>query len=207
MKVLLINGSPREKGCTFTALSEAAASLVNNSIEIEIFHIGNRPVYGCAACRSCRETHRCVYDGDCSNELAEKMLAADGIIIGSPVYYAGPNGALCALLDRAFFSSQKELFAYKPAAAAVSCRRAGSTAALDRIIKYFTIANMTVVGSSYWSMVHGNTPEEVRKDLEGMQIMRRLGENMAFLLKTIQAGKATVSPNAPEVSVATNFIR
>ncbi|MCL2539667.1 MAG: flavodoxin family protein, partial [Oscillospiraceae bacterium] len=131
MKVLLINGSPHEKGCTYTALSEVAGSLAKNSIETEIYQIGSGPVYGCSACRTCRETNSCVcvLDGDCANELAEKMLAADGVIIGSPVYYAGPNGALCALLDRAFFSRTKEMFAYKPAAAVVSCRRAGSTAA------------------------------------------------------------------------------
>jgi len=207
MKVLLVNGSPREKGCTYTALSETASSLSKNLINAEIYHIGNKPVYGCAACRSCKDTNRCVYTGDCANELADKMLAADGIVIGSPVYYAGPNGALCALLDRAFFSSKKELFANKPAAAIVSCRRAGSTAALDRLIKYFTIANMMVVGSSYWNMVHGNTPEEVRQDIEGLQVMRRLGENMAFLLKTMDAAGPAVRPSSPETPVATNFIR
>lgn len=207
MKVLLINGSPRAKGCTYTALSEVAVSLNKNNIETEIYQTGNNPVYGCTACRGCRETERCRLDEDCVNDLAEKMLDCDGIVVGSPVYYAGPNGALCAILDRVFFSRPKERFAYIPAAAVVSCRRAGSTAALDRLYKYFTINNMTVVGSSYWCMVHGNTPDQVRLDLEGMQVMRRLGENMAFILKTGKAGRETISPCEPEPSVATNFIR
>lgn len=207
MKVLLINGSPRPDGCTYTALSEVSGSLKKNEIETEIFHIGNAPVYGCSACRLCKEANRCAFDGDCANELAEKMLIADGVVVGSPVYYAGPNGALCAILDRVFFSRPKERFAHIPAAAIVSCRRAGSTAALDRLNKYFTINSMTVIGSSYWNMVHGNTPEQVRQDLEGMQIMRRLGENMAFLMKTMQESKKIIAPGDVEPAIATNFIR
>lgn len=207
MKTLLVNGSPRKNGCTFTALSEIAGVLEKNGIESEIFQIGNAPVYGCAACNACRTSRKCIVNDDCANELAEKMLIADAIVIGSPVYYAGPNGALCALLDRAFYSTGGGRYAHKPAAAVVSCRRGGSTAAFDRLNKYFTINNMLVVGSSYWNMVHGNTPEEVRQDLEGLQVMRRLGENMAFLMKTLEAGKTTIHPNNPEPSIATNFIR
>ena len=146
-------------------------------------------------------------DSDCVNALSDRMIKADGIVVGSPVYYAGPNGALCAILDRAFFSSPKELFAKKIASAVVSCRRSGGTASLDRLLKYFTIANMTVIGSSYWNIVHGNTPSEVKEDLEGMQVMRRLGENMAYILKTFEATRGTVAPNEIEKPVSTNFIR
>jgi len=207
MKVILVNGSPREKGCTFTALSEVATALNKNGIETEIFQIGREPVSGCLACHGCRETKRCIIDNDCVNILAQKMIEADGIVIGSPVYYAGPNGALCSILDRVFFSTPKELYANKPVSAVVSCRRSGGTASLDRLTKYFTINNMTVIGSSYWNIVHGNTPDEVRQDLEGLQVMRRLGENMAFILKSIEAGKDSVVKNQPEKSIGTNFIR
>ena len=205
MKVLLVNGSPRPAGCTFTALTEVAGALNKNGIATEIFQIGTEPVSGCLACHGCRDTKRCVFDNDCVNTLAKKMIEADGIIIGSPVYYAGPNGALCSILDRAFFSTPKELYAYKPVSAVVSCRRSGGTASLDRLTKYFTIANMNVIGSSYWNIVHGNTPEEVKKDLEGMQVMRRLGENMAFLLKSIEEGK--IAKPQVEKGIGTNFIR
>ena len=207
MKVLLVNGSPRPNGCTFTALSEVATSLEKNDISTEIFQIGRDPVSGCLACHGCRQTKRCVIDSDCANALAEKMIQADGIVVGSPVYYAGPNGALCALLDRAFFSTDKEQYANKVASAVVSCRRSGGSASLDRLMKYFTIANMLVVGSSYWNIVHGNTPEEVKQDFEGMQVMRRLGENMAFLIKSMDLAKDTIEKNQPEKSVSTNFIR
>jgi len=207
MKVILINGSPRPAGCTFTALTEVASSLTKNGIETEIFQIGREPISGCLACHGCRTSGRCVIDTDCVNILAEKMIEADGIVIGSPVYYSGPNGALCSILDRVFFSTKKEQYAYKPVSAVVSCRRSGGTASLDRLTKYFTIANMTVVGSSYWNIVHGNTPEEVKKDLEGMQVMRRLGENMAFLLKNLEVGANHIEKPILEKSIGTNFIR
>jgi len=207
MKVILINGSPRPAGCTFTVLSEVASSLNRNDIETEIFQIGREPVSGCLACYSCRNTKKCFIDNDCVNTLAEKMIEADGIVIGSPVYYSGPNGALCSILDRVFFSTAKEQYAYKPVSAVVSCRRSGGTASLDRLHKYFTIANMTIVGSSYWNIVHGNTPEEVRQDLEGMQVMRRLGENMAYLLKNLEVGKDRIVKPQLEKSIGTNFIR
>ena len=188
MKVLLINGSPKEKGCTFTALSEVAGALEKNGVETEVFHIGTKPVRGCVACAKCKATGLCVFDDDVCNSLIEKINEADGIIVGSPVYFSGPNGVLCALLDRVFFSNYSSKFNHKPAAAVVSCRRAGSTAALDRLNKYFTIAQMPVVSSSYWNMVHGNAPEHVLLDLEGLQIMRTLGKNMAWMLKSIEAG-------------------
>ena len=207
MKVILVNGSPRPTGCTFTALSEVASVLSLNDIETEIFQIGGEPVSGCLACHACRETKKCCLEDGKVNLLAQKLIEADGMVIGSPVYYSGPNGALCSILDRVFFSTPKELYANKPASAVVSCRRSGGTASLDRLNKYFTINNMTVVGSSYWNIVHGNTPEEVRKDLEGLQVMRRLGQNMSYLFKSIEAGKGQIVKPIPEKSIGTNFIR
>ena len=207
MKTLLVNGSPHKGGCTFTALNEVSKSLIKNGIECEIFHIGNDPVRGCSACGRCKEIGRCVFDDDCANELAEKLIKADAMVIGSPVYYAGPNGALCALLDRVFYSRNKAVFAYKPAAAIMSCRRSGATATFDRLNKYFTIHNMFVVSSQYWNNVHGYVPKEVIQDLEGMQIMRQLGENMAYLMKMMENTKGAVEPSAFENRVSTNFMR
>jgi multimeric flavodoxin WrbA len=204
MKVLLVNGSPHKEGCTYTALAEVAGVLEKNGIETEIFHIGSKPVRGCIACGRCDELEHCVFDDDVCNELIKKILDADGVVIGSPVYYSGPNGALCAVLDRAFFSSSHK-FAHKPAAAVVSCRRGGATTAFDRLNRYFTISQMPVVSSQYWNMVHGFTPDDVRKDLEGLQIMRTLGNNMAWMLKSIRDGKQT--PPEREPKVMTNFIR
>ncbi|HWQ80620.1 MAG TPA: flavodoxin family protein [Anaerovoracaceae bacterium] len=204
MKVLLVNGSPHKEGCTYTALTEVAGALQKNGIETEIFHIGSKPVRGCIACGRCEELERCVFDDDVCNELIKKILDADGVVIGSPVYYSGPNGALCAVLDRAFFSSSHK-FAHKLAAAIVSCRRGGATTAFDRLNRYFTISQMPVVSSQYWNMVHGFTPDDVRKDLEGLQIMRTLGNNMAWMLKSIREGKQT--PPEREPWIMTNFIR
>ena len=203
MKALLVNGSPNKEGCTFTALSEVAGALEKNGIETEIFHIGTKPVHGCIDCRTCFKNGKCVFDDDVCNELSAKIEAADGIVIGSPVYFAGPNGALCALLDRAFFGA-KSRFRNKAAAAIVSCRRGGASAAFDRLNKYFTISQMPVVSSQYWNAVHGNSPDEVRRDLEGLQIMRTLGSNMAHLIKLITAGEAP--PAAEEKRYMTNFI-
>ncbi|MDR0425446.1 MAG: flavodoxin family protein [Clostridiales Family XIII bacterium] len=206
MKALLINGSPNKDGCTFTALAEVAGELEKNGIKTEIFHIGRGPFYGCSACFACDKIGKCAFDGDPCNEIAEKMKNADGVVIGSPVYYAGANGALCALLDRAFFSS-RGAFARKPGAAVVSCRRGGAGSAFDRLNKYFTISSMPVVSSQYWNAVHGNTPDEVRQDKEGMQVMRALGRNMAWLMNSIEASKGLVSEPETEPPVATNFIR
>ncbi|MDD4847885.1 MAG: flavodoxin family protein [Bacteroidales bacterium] len=204
MKVLLINGSPHQEGCTFTALSEVAQALNKNLIETEIFHIGTKPVHGCIACHQCNQLGKCVFEDDCANEMAQKMQAADGIIIGSPVYYAAPNGALCALLDRVFFQNGG-VFRGKPAAAVVSCRRGGASAAFDRLNKYFTISQMPVVASQYWNAVHGNVPDDVRQDKEGLQIMRTLGNNMAWLLKNLS--NAAVPMSEQEAFQRTNFIR
>jgi multimeric flavodoxin WrbA len=202
MSVLLINGSPHEKGCTYTALSEVAGELERNGFETEIYHIGNDPVNGCRACHGCRKTGFCVIDSDRCNEIIRLMHAAQGLVIGSPVYFAGINSALGALLDRAFFAARAHV-AYKPGAAVVSCRRGGAGSAFDRLNKDCTINNMPVVSSQYWNSVHGNTPDEVRQDAEGMQVMRVLGRNMAWLLKSIEAG----NPPTPEPPIKTNFIR
>ena len=192
LKVLLINGSPHKEGCTYTALSEVACALEKNDIETQIFHIGTKPVQGCTACHKCRDLKRCIYDDDVCNEMAELAVRSDGIVIGTPVYFAGANGALCALLDRMFVSVGQKLL-HKPGAAVVSCRRGGASAAFDRINKYFTIRQMPVVPSQYWNSVHGSVPEHVKKDQEGMQTMRTLGNNMAWLLKSIQKGEGPIS--------------
>ena len=204
MKVLLINGSPHKNGCTFTALNKVAGSLNKNGIESEIIHIGTKAIQGCIACGRCRETGKCAFRDEVYNELFEKIQEADGVVVGSPVYYAGPNGSLCAMLDRLFYSGSRYM-TNKPAAAVVSCRRGGASATFDRLNKYFTINQMPVVSSQYWNSVHGNTPEEVKQDLEGLQIMRTLGNNMAWMIKTMKDAKYTLPER--EKRVSTNFIR
>ena len=207
MHVLMINGSPHEKGCTYTALSEVAGQLEAQGIETVMFHIGSRPIQGCLGCGRCAETGHCIFTEDPVNTCVDLAKKADGIVIGSPVYYAGPNGSLCAFLDRMFFGKSGG-YAYKPGAAVVNCRRGGASAAFDRLNKYFTISNMPVVPSQYWNATHGRTPDEVEQDLEGMQIMRTLGRNMAWLLKCKEAGiNAGVPWPKLEPGVATNFIR
>lgn len=206
MKVLLLNGSTRENGCTYTALKEIADTLEENSVSTQIVHIGKGAVQDCTACMVCAQTGYCVFKDDKVNECIGLLKEADGFIVGSPVYYAGPTGSVCSFLDRMFFHKSQH-YAYKPAAAIASCRRGGGTASFDRLNKYFTISEMPVVSSQYWSVVHGNTPDEVRQDLEGMQLMRTLGRNMAWLLKCIDAAKATVHYPESEKRVMTNFIR
>jgi len=208
MKVLLINGSFNVKGCTYTALCEVEKELNKAGIETEIFHVGKQPVRGCTGCGSCYKTRsgKCVFNDDTVNIALEKAQSADGFIFGSPVHYASASGMITSFLDRFFYAGSN--FAYKPGAAVVSCRRGGSTAALDQLNKYFTIASMPIVSSQYWNMVHGNTPEEVMQDLEGLQTMRTLGKNMAWLLKSIEAGKkAGVNLPEKEARLRTNFIR
>ena len=208
MKVLLINGSPNEKGCTFTALSEAAETLNKEGIETEIFWIGKKAIQCCIACCKCFELGRCVFDNDGVNKIASRLDEFDGFIFGSPVYYAAPAGGICAFLDRLFFSCNKSKLFNKPGACVVSCRRGGASAAFDRLNKYFTISNMPIVSSQYWNQVHGFTPDDVRQDLEGMQTMRTLGKNMAWLLKSIEAGrKAGIKAPELEEIQFTNFIR
>lgn len=206
MKVLLINGSPHQRGCTYTALREVADTLEETGVETEFFWIGTQPVAGCIACGQCGKTGCCVFD-DQVNRIAEALDGYDGLVVGSPVYYAGPAGQLCAFLDRLFYSAGARM-AGKPAAAVVSCRRGGASAAYDRLNKYFTISNMPVVSSQYWNQVHGSRPEDVLQDEEGLQTMRTLGRNMAWLLKSRQAGE-TQGISAPqyEPKLRTNFIR
>ena len=206
MKVLLVNGSPRAAGCTNTALEEVAKTLGEAGIETEIFWLGAKPVQDCVACGKCRELKKCVFD-DVVNTLIEKAKTADGFVFGSPVYYAHPSGRVQSALDRAFYAG-KYAFAGKPGAAVVSARRGGTAASFDVINKYFGISSMPVVSSTYWNMVYGNTPDEVRRDEEGMQTMRNLGRNMAYLLKCIEAGKvAGIEVPAQEGAFKTNFIR
>ena len=204
MKVILINGSPHEHGNTFIALSEVAKALNAESIETEIIPIGNKAIRGCVACGKCREMGHCVFSDEPYATLREKLPAADAVVIGSPVYFAGPNGSLCALLDRLFFSLGPFL-TYKPAAAVAVCRRGGASATFDRLNKYFTILNMPVVSSQYWNSVHGRTPGEAAQDLEGLQVMRVLGRNMARMLK---AGLlASEGRPEPEPRIVTSYIR
>ena len=205
MKALLINGSPHANGCTFTALNIVAEELQKNGIETEIVHIGNKDIRGCIACGKCYELGRCVFD-DMVNEVASKLEQADGLVVGSPVYYSGPNGTLTNLLDRLFYSTHYDL-RMKVGAAIVSARRGGTTAAFDRLNKYFTISEMPVVSSRYWNMVHGHTPEDVMKDEEGCQIMRVLGRNMAFLIRAIAAERDRNGLPEKVVASYTNFIR
>jgi multimeric flavodoxin WrbA len=206
MKVLLVNGSPHANGCTYTALCEVAGALEAQGIETEIFQVGTKSISGCLGCAACIKTGKCVID-DVVNEFVEKAKEADGFVFGSPVHFASASGAITSFMDRAFYG-KGAVFANKPAAAIMSCRRGGATATLDQLLKYFTISNMPVVSSQYWNMVHGNTPDEVRQDLEGMQTMRTLGVNMAWLLKCIEAGKAAgIELPQREAKVATNFIR
>lgn len=204
MKVLLLNGSPNEKNCTYTALEEVAGALTQCGVESEIIHIAKGVVPGCIACRTCKTAGRCVFTADKVNEVVEKMETADGLIIGAPVYYASPNGTAISFLDRLFYTGARH-FAYKPGAAVVSARRAGTTASLDVLNKYFLISNMPIVPSQYWCMVHGYTPDDVRQDEEGMQIMRTLGRNMAWILKSFAAGEKPPVPEAERKF--TNFIR
>ena len=205
MKVLLVNGSPNEQGCTYTALSEVAGTLHKHGIETEFLYLGKKPVAGCIACGKCYESGRCVFD-DLVNETLSHLDGFDALVIGSPVYYAGPSGQVTAFLDRLFYAGGSRM-AGKLGACVVSCRRGGASAAFDRLNKYFAISNMPIVPSQYWNQVHGNSPEEVRRDAEGLQTMRTLGENMAWLLQCLEAGRrAGVQPPQYEEHLWTNFI-
>lgn len=210
MKVLLFNGSSNEHGCTYTALNEVASTLQKNGIETEIIQVGKNSIRDCIGCGGCRNLGgKCVFKDDIVNEVIEKAKDADGFVFGSPVYYAHPSGRLLSFMDRVFYAGNSN-FAFKPAAAIVSARRAGTTASLDVITKHFTICNMPVVSSCYWPMVHGaqNSAEQAKQDLEGMQVMRTLGNNMAWILKCIEAGKnAGINRPTLEDRIYTNFIR
>ena len=202
-KVLLLNGSPHAKGCTARALQEVAGALESEGIETELVQIGKDDVPGCKACGFCMRNGRCVYD-DKVNEVAAKFEESDGLIIGSPVYYSSPNGTALSFMDRLFYSTgfSKQM---KVGAAVVSCRRGGNTASFDVLNKYFTISGMPVASSTYWNQVHGHTAEDVEKDLEGLQTMRNLGRNMAFLIKAIAAERAKTGLPVVEKNVFTSF--
>jgi multimeric flavodoxin WrbA len=210
MKVLLVNGSPHKKGCTYTALSEVAKTLKGEGIETEIFWIGIKPLAGCTACRTCAKNGKCMFD-DTVNEFLAIAKDADGFIFGSPVHFAAASGAITSFMDRVFYTDMLaglQTFYLKPAAAVVSARRAGTTATFDQLNKYFTICEMPVISSRYWNMVHGAQPEDVKKDLEGLLTMRVLARNIAFFLKCKEAGlRAGVPLPEREDTIFTNFIR
>ncbi len=211
MKVLLVNGSPHKEGCTYTALSEVAAALNKEGIETEIFWIGNRPIGGCIACKACVKLGQCVFD-DVVNICRKKAYEADGFVFGTPVHYAGASGNMTAFMDRLFYSeingNGNQAFRLKPAAAVLSARRAGTTAAFDQMNKYFTIQEMPVVSARYWNMVHGAKAEEVQQDKEGLFNMRVLAANMAYLLRCKEAGaRAGIALPPQEPPVFTNFVR
>ena len=204
-KVLLINGSPRRQGNTFLALSEVAKTLQQEGVETEIISIGPKAVQGCIACGMCGREGRCTFRDDLYMQVMHSIRdGSDGLVVGSPVYYGGPNGSLCALLDRVFYSLGSDL-KYKLAASVVVCRRGGASAAFDRLNKYFTILNMPIVSSQYWNMVYGQTPGQAAQDEEGMQTMRTLGRNMAWMIKKLNVREE----GHPELEqpLRTNFIR
>lgn len=207
MKVLMLNGSPHLKGCTYTALTEIGKVLNDNGIDYKIFQLGAEPVRDCIGCGKCREIGKCVFDENKVNEFAQMAKDFDGFVFGTPVYYAHASGRILSFLDRAFYSGGGN-FKFKPAAAVASARRGGTTAALSDIEKYFGICQMPTVGSTYWNMVHGNRPEETVQDLEGMQTMRNIGRNMAWMLRCIEVGKANgIEYPDTESGSRTNFIR
>ena len=206
MKVLLVNGSPHKEGATYTALNEVAQALQENGIETEFMWLGIDPIAGCIGCNSCIKTGKCFRD-DIVNEFLDKIDEFDGFVFGSAVHFAASSGALSSFMDRVFYGRGAR-FAHKPAAAVVSCRRGGATATFDEINKYFTISQMPIVSSQYWNQIHGNNAEEAKQDLEGMQTMRILGNNMAYLLKCLDAGvKNGIEKPKIEPKIKTNFIR
>ena len=211
MKVLLFNGSPHKNGCTYTALEEISKTLTEEGIESEIYQIGIKSLTPCRGCFACAKIGRCVINDDDVNNFVEKCKEFDGFVFGSPVHYGSADGGITAFLDRAFFvnfTGGKKVFEHKPGAAIVSARRAGTTAALDQLNKYFAITEMPMISGRYWNMVHGHTPDDVKQDLEGMQNMRILARNMAWFLKLKEAGQnAGITMPKQEEIVHTNFIR
>jgi multimeric flavodoxin WrbA len=206
MKVLMLNGSSKTAGCTFTALTEIGKTLQQQGIDYEIFQLGAGPVRDCTGCQKCGDCS-CIFTDDGVNEFLKKAQEADGFVFGTPVYYAHPSGRILSFLDRVFYCSGSRPFRLKPAAAVASARRAGTTASIDVLNKYFGITQMITVGSTYWNMVHGQTPEDVMKDEEGLQTMRNVGRTMAWMLKCIAAGEEKgVELPLPEKTFRTNFI-
>lgn len=204
MKILLINGSPRKEGNTFIALSEVARTLEENGVETRIISIGKKAIQGCIACNKCFELGHCIFNDELYNKVREEMKTSDALIVGSPVYYAGPNGSLCALLDRFFYSSS-EYLQYKPAAAVAVARRGGASVTFDRLNRYFSITNMPIVPSQYWNIVHGLNPGDAKEDAEGLQTMRTLARNMVWMLNNLKNGNYPVPEQ--EEWIMTNFIR
>ncbi|MBQ0058625.1 MAG: flavodoxin family protein [Lachnospiraceae bacterium] len=206
-KVLLINGSPHEHGCTYTALKEVADTLNKLGVDTEIYHLGAKPLQPCTACGACKNLGECVFKDDPVNEIGARLDEFQGIIVGSPVYYGGPSGAICTFMDRFCYTYGISKCAGKLAASVVSCRRGGATSAFERLNQYFAMLNMPIVPSQYWNQIHGNTPEEALQDIEGLQTMRTLAQNMAWLLKCIEAGKAAgIEAPVYEDRTPTNFI-
>lgn len=203
MKVLILNGSPNKNGCTARALREVEETLNGEGVETETLFVGNKDIRGCISCNSCGKSGKCVFD-DIINEIAPKFEEADGIVIGTPVYYAGANGSVISLLDRLFYSTGFDK-TMKVGACVLSSRRAGSTSAYDEISKYFAISNMPIATGSYWNEVHGFSAEDVEKDLEGLQTMRNLARNMAFLIKSIHLGKENIGLPLLERGSFTSF--
>lgn len=203
-KVILLNGSPHTNGCTATALGEMIKVFHAEGIETELIHVGNKDIRGCISCGNCSQTGKCVFD-DLVNQVAPKFEAADGLVVGSPVYYAGPNGTILSFMDRLFYSTQffKQM---KVGAAVVSCRRGGNTATFDVLNKYFTISSMPVAPSTYWNQVHGFTADDVRKDLEGLQTMRNLAKNMAFMIRAFADAKEKYGYPEIERGCFTSFV-
>lgn len=210
MKILLINGSPHEHGCTYRALSEMENILREEGLETEIIQLGTAPIRGCTGCGACAKMkcNRCVHDDDLVNRVLEKCESADGFVFGSPVHYASAGGTITSLMDRMFYCGSR-VMRTKPGCAIVSARRAGTTAALDQLNKYFTISGMPIAPSQYWPMVHGNTPEQVAEDEEGLQIMRQLARNLAWMVKSFALAKEHgIEPPKPEAPRKwTNFVR
>ncbi|SPY35600.1 Putative NAD(P)H-dependent FMN-containing oxidoreductase ywqN [Porphyromonas cangingivalis] len=204
MNVLLINGSARAKGNTFTALSVVAEILQSEGIDTHIMQIGTKPIQGCTGCGRCKTIGRCVFEDDLYNEASERMLSADALIVGSPTYFAGPNGSLTALLSRLLYSN-RDAVSYKPAAAVVVARRGGATTTFDSLNRFFMACNMPIVSSQYWNIIHGETPGEVLQDAEGLQTLRVLGRNMSWLLKGIKEADRPLPEAEPKER--TNFVR
>ena len=206
MKALLINGSPHAKGCTYTALTELKRTLEAEGIDVELIHVGHKDIRGCTACRKCAETGKCVFD-DVVNEVAPKLAEADAFVIGAPVYFSSPAGSAISFMDRLFFSTLAMDKTMKVGAAVVTCRRGGNTATFDVLNKYFTMTGMPVASSQYWNMVYGGCAEEVAQDAEGLQTMRTLGRNMAFMMKSFQLGREQFGLPTKEAPIFTNFHR
>lgn len=210
MKVLLVNGSPHKEGCTYTALAEVGTALNQSGIDTDVFWIGNKPISGCIACKSCIQKNRCVFD-DTVNDFLELAGDYDGFAFGTPVHWAGASGAITSFLDRVFYADLNgggNRFLLKPAAVVMSARRAGTTATWDQVNKYFGLMQMPIITSRYWNMVHGAKPEDVKQDAEGLQTLRVLGRNMAWFLKCKEAGeKAGIQLPEQEPMTFTNFIR